>query len=316
MTPLRQRMLDAMQLRGFSPRTCEAYVGAVAALARYWHQDPAALGTPQIDQYLLHLVRERKRSFSTVNQAASALKFLYQTVLDRPEMAARVPMARMPQRLPEVLSREELARLFAAVRQPRAAVFLKTAYASGLRLNELCHLRVADIDAAADRMCIRVVQGKGAKDRYVPLSPELLQLLRQWWRTLPPARRQPAADGGAAWLFASSRDSALPLLDQTAQRWYVAAARAAGITKCGGVHTLRHCWATHMLESGVDLYTLQQWMGHREIGTTTRYLRLVRPGATVGGHTPLSLLGALPAAPPVPSRRTAPEIAATASSRP
>lgn len=157
---------------------------------------------------------------------------------------------------------------------------------TGLRLSELCHLRVADIDSHADRMCIRVVQGKGAKDRYVPLADDVLAQLRAWWRVARCRDR----------VFVAARDSAQPLEVNSAQRWYRAACAAAGITKHGGIHTLRHCYATHLLEAGVDLYSLQQWLGHNHVSTTTRYLHLARPDLPDGAkRQPLALLAALPA---------------------
>lgn len=285
MTPLRQRMLDALELRGMALPTREAYVGAVARLAQHYGSSPDVLAPEQVQAYLLHLLRERKLARSSVNQYGCAFRFLYGTVLGHDGAAFQIPLGAAPQRLPEILSREELARLFAALRHAKARTFLMAAYGTGLRLSELCRLRVEHIDSAADRMCIRVVQGKGAKDRYVPLSEDVLQLLRAWWRLAHPA----------GWLFSASRDPALPLCEQTAQRWYHAACAHAGIAKRGGIHTLRHNYATHLLEAGYDLYSLQQWLGHRHVSTTTRYLHLVRPDVPEGARrAPLSLLAALP----------------------
>jgi site-specific recombinase XerD len=153
-----------------------------------------------------------------------------------------------------------------------------------LRVSELCRLRVQDIDGHADRMCVRIVHGKGAKDRYVPLSPDVRQLLRDWWKHAHP--------GG--WLFCAQTEPARPLSEDSASRWYHAARSAAGITKQGGIHALRHCYATHLLEAGVDLHSLSQWLGHRHIGTTMRYLHLARPDAPDGmRRAPLELLRAL-----------------------
>jgi site-specific recombinase XerD len=287
-------MIDAMVVRGYAKRTQEAYVCAVAGLARYHHRSPDLLDMEQVQQYQLYMLRERQRSTSTVNQAGSAFKFFYGTVLGRPAQDVKVPLARTPRRLPELLSREELARLFAAVRSRKAETFLKLAYATGLRLNELCHLRVRDVDSHSDRMCIRVDQGKGGKDRYVPLSDDALRLLRQWL----PQRARNEFTHRSPWVFAAAADPAQPLPDASPQRWYRAAARTAGIDKIGGIHGLRHCWATHLVEAGVDLYTLQQWMGHSHISTTTRYLHLARPGGALRADVKLGLLSALPEAPP------------------
>ena len=285
MTPLRQRMLDALVLRGMAQRTQEAYIGAVAALARHYRRSPETLSAEEVQRYLLHLLRERQLSRSSVNQAGCAFRFLYASVLGLKGEAFQVPLGRAPQKLPEVLSREELARLFAVARHAQSRTFLMLAYGTGLRLTELCQLRVADIDSHADRMCIRVVQGKGAKDRYVPLGTDVLSLLRAWWRISHPS----------VWLFHAAQDPAQPLHAQSAQRWYRAAWADAGITKQGGIHTLRHCYATHLLEAGVDLYSLSQWLGHRHVSTTMRYLHLARPDAPDGAkREPLALLGALP----------------------
>lgn len=285
MTPLRQRMLDALVLRGMAERTQEAYIGAVASLARHYRRSPDTLSAEEVQRYLLHLLRERQLSRSSVNQAGCAFRFLYGSVLGLQGDAFVVPLGRAPQKLPEVLSREELARLFAVARHAKARTFLMLAYGTGLRLTELCQLRVEHIDSHADRMCIRVVQGKGGKDRYVPLGADVLQLLRAWWRIAHPSQ----------WLFHASQDPVQPLHAQSAQRWYRAAWADAGITKQGGIHTLRHCYATHLLEAGVDLYSLQQWLGHRHVSTTMRYLHLARPDAPDGAkREPLALLGALP----------------------
>ena len=186
--------------------------------------------------------------------------------------------------MPEILSRDELARLFAVARHAKSRSFLMAAYGTGLRLSELCHLRVRDIDSAADRMCIRVEQGKGGKDRYVPLAPDVLELLRAWWQVGRPRQ----------WVFVAQSDAQQPLQPESAQRWYRAACAHAGITKRGGIHTLRHCWATHLLEAGVDLHSLSQWLGHSQVSTTTRYLHLARPDVPDGARSqPLALLSQL-----------------------
>lgn len=285
MTPLRQRMLDALQVRGMAQRTQSAYIDAVARMAHHYGRSPEVLSADDVQAYLLHLRRERHLSCSTLNQYGCAFRFLYGTVLGRDGAAFQIPLTRAPQRLPEILSRDELARLFEVAAHAKSRSFLMLAYGTGLRLSELCRLRAEHIDSAPDRMCIRVEQGKGAKDRYVPLAADVLALLRQWWRQ---------GDHPRQWLFASSRDAARPLDTECAQRWYRAACAHAGITKRGGIHTLRHCWATHLLEAGVDLHSLSQWMGHNHVSTTTRYLHLARPDAPEGARRdPLALLNAL-----------------------
>lgn len=288
MTPLRQRMLDALQLRGMADRTQQAYIEAVAHLARHYGRSPDKLSAEEVQSYLLHLLRERKLARSSVNQYGCAYRFLYGTVLGLDGQAFQIPLAPAPQRLPEILSREELVRLFAAACHLKSRTLLMLGYGTGLRLSELCHLRVADVDSHADRMCIHVVQGKGGKDRYVPLSEDVLLLLRAWWRSAHPR----------VWLFSGARDTDQPLHKQCAQRWYRTACAHAGVTKHGGIHSLRHAYATHLLEAGVDLYTLQQWLGHNHVSTTTRYLHLARPDAPEGARrAPLALLSALPQPP-------------------
>jgi integrase/recombinase XerD len=204
-------------------------------------------------------------------------------VLQCPQQV-QVPLAKSEQRLPEILSREELARLFACAGEGKPRTVLMTAYGLGLRVSELCRLRVGNIDGHGDRMCVRIEQGKGAKDRYVPLPPDVLQLLRGWWKLAHPRE----------WLFCAQSDPARPLIEDSASRWYHTARSRAGIHKRGGIHSLRHCYATHLLEAGVDLHSLSQWLGHRHVSTTTRYLHLARPDAPDGiRRQPLELLRAL-----------------------
>jgi integrase/recombinase XerD len=285
MSPLRQRMLDALVLRGMALRTQESYIDAVARLARHYRRSPDTLNAEQVQEFLLHLLRERQRSRSTVNQYGCAFRFFYGTVLGLDGEVFHIPLGIAPQRLPEILSREEIARLFAVTTRLGPRTFLMLAYGTGLRLSELLHLRVADIDSHADRMCIRVVQGKGGKDRYVPLPEDVLQLLRSWWHSAHPR----------LWLFPGHGDGSQPINDATAQKWYQGARSRAGITKRGGIHTLRHCYATHLLEAGVDLHSLSQWLGHRHVSTTSRYLHLARPDLPDGARRePLKLLAALP----------------------
>ncbi len=287
MTPLRQRMLDAMVLRGFAPRTQEAYIDAVKGLARHWRRSPELLRAEDVRGYLLHLINERHLARSSVNQYGCAFRFLYSRVLGKDGQSFQIPLAPAPQKLPEILSRQEIVRLLEQAPHTKARAFLQLAYGTGLRLSELCRLRVADIDSHADRMCIRVEQGKGRKDRYVPLAPDVLQVLRQRWQQARPQQ----------WMFSAARDTTQALDPCAAQRWYHHARQAAGITKSGGIHTLRHCYATHLLEAGVDLHSLSQWLGHSHVSTTTRYLHLVRPDVPDGARRePLNLLHALPMA--------------------
>lgn len=285
MTPLRQQMLDAMIQRGFAVRTQESYVEAIFRMAKHYRRDPAAYSAEEVQAYLLHMVKDRHLSYSTMNQTACAARFLFEIVLGKPRERFSIPFAKAPTTQPEVLSRQQIVQLFAACPHPARRVLLQTIYATGLRVSEACALRVADIDSAPDRMCIRVVQGKGAKDRYTLLSATLLIALRQYARRYQPRE----------WLFCDY-SGAKPICIQTAQRAYQGARHRADITKKGGIHTLRHCFATHLLEGGVDLHTIQKLLGHGHIGTTGRYLHLISPQfAAPKDHDPLDLLAGLPA---------------------
>lgn len=288
MTPLRQSMVDAMVVRGFAARTQESYVEAIARLARHYRRSPALLSKDEVSAYLLDMVNTRKLSYSTMNQAACAARFLYEKVLGLDPAAFHVPMAKAPQKQPELLARSEIAKLLACCAHPVYRMALQTLYATGLRVSELCALRVSDIDSAADRMCVRVVAGKGGADRYSILSASLLQLLRAYSREHRPQRQ------AGRWLFANPH-STQPLAVCSIQRAYQAARHCAGITKSGSTHTLRHCFATHLLEGGVDLYTIQKLLGHGHIATTSRYLHLISPQFRAPqGVDPLDLLAGLP----------------------
>ena len=288
MTPLRQRMQDAMLQRGFAQRTKGCYIEAIARMARHCRRDPAQLEPEEISAYLLHLVKDRHLSFSTVNKAASASRFLYETVLGRKTDGLRPPMARVPQKQPHVLARMEIARLFSCCTHPVYRMGLQTMYATGLRISELCALRVGDIDSAPDRMCVRVNAGKGGVDRYSILSPTLLELLREYCRHFG-VHKKP---GG--WLFPNVAATGCTHIENV-QRSYQAARHSAGISKPGGSHTLRHCFATHLLEGGIDLFTISKLLGHGHLSTTSRYLRLSNPQFRAPRDTdPLDLLSGLP----------------------
>ena len=302
-TPLRLGMIEAMVLRGFAPRTQEAYVDAVRLMSQHFHCSPALLSDQQMQAYLLHLLQDRGLSRSSVNQAACAARFLVCEVLGQADRRPQIPLGKRGRTLPEVLSRAEVAALLDAPQSIKVRTFLQTAYASGLRLNELCGLRVRDIDSAADRMCIRVVGGKGGQDRYALLSADLLARLRLYWQ----ACRRGARD--TDWLFPAQRDPARPLDGGVGQRWYYAARNAAGITKRGGIHLLRHCFATHLLEAGVDLNSVSQLLGHAHLSTTSGYLRLARPGQGAGADA-MALLSNLPVPPAPRAAGDAPEVPA------
>ncbi|MBL0353467.1 MAG: site-specific integrase [Dechloromonas sp.] len=278
MSTLRQRMNEAMVLRGVAERTKETYLACVSGLAKHYGRSPDTLDAAAIQGYLLHLISERKLAYSSVNQAVCAIRFLFAVVLGQREVAFDIPMAKVPKRLPQILTREEISRLLAHGRDIRARTLLTTTYAAGLRLSEVCNLQLADIESSPERMCLKVRQGKGSKDRYTLLSPRLLATLRLYWRVARPSH----------WLF-PNRTGNGPLYDQTAQRIYHAARSAAGIERGGGIHTLRHAFATHLLEAGVDIHTIQRLLGHGHVGTTMRYFHLAQTHLT-GTTSPLELL--------------------------
>lgn len=284
MTPLRQRMQDAMVQRGFALRTQETYIGAIYRMAKHYRRDPALYTAQEVQTYLLHIVQNEKLSYSSMNQAACAAQFLYQSVLGHAREQFHIPFAKVPAKQPEVLAREEIARLLAACAHPVRRMLLQTIYASGLRVSEACALRVTDSDSAPDRMCIRVACGKGGKGRYSILSLTLLELLRAYKRYARPS----------IWLF-SSANGAEPMNIEMAQRAYQGARTRAQISKSGGIHTLRHCFATHLLEGGVDLFTIQKLLGHGHISTTSKYLHLISPQFRAPKDIdPLDLLAGLP----------------------
>jgi len=278
MTELRQRMDNAMVLRGLALRTRQTYLACITALAKHYRRSPDTLDAAAIQTYLLHLITEKKLAYSSVNQAACAFRFLFGEVLRQPAIWLEIPMAKVPKRLPLILSRDEIARLFTHCRTLRERTLLETVYGAGLRLAEVCALELPDIESAPDRMCIKVRQGKGGKDRYTILSPRLLESLRRYWRAYRPQR----------WVFPNRAGNG-PIYDQTVQRLYSAVRHAAELPSGGGIHTLRHCFATHLLEAGVDLHTIQRLLGHGHISTTMRYLHLAQ-GRLTGTTSPLELL--------------------------
>jgi integrase/recombinase XerD len=277
MGALRQQMDDDMALRGMAERTRATYLSAVAAMAKFYQRSPEQVSQVEVQRYLLHLIQERKLAWSSCNIAANALKFCYHVTLKHPRAQFDIPSPRQPQKLPQILAREEVARLIELTTHPKHRVMLMTAYAAGLRVSELCHLKIGDIDSK--RMTIRVEQGKGAKDRYTLLSRRLLRELRRYW----------AAHRPKEWLFSATRDVERPIGTATAQKIFYAAKRRAGITKQCGIHGLRHAFATHLLEAGVDIHTIQCLMGHAHISSTLRYFHLARKHLAATA-SPLELL--------------------------
>ena len=260
---LRDQMIRELRLRRYAPTTQRAYVAAVVGLTKHFGIAPDRLSARQVQDYLLFLMTERKLRWNTVNSICSGLTFFYTQTVNRPDVAAAMPLRRTPRQLPEILSGDELVKLFAAVDNPQHRALLMTTYGGGLRVSEVVKLRPCDIDS--QRMMIRVVAGKRAKDRYTLLSVRLLEELRAYWRAYRPL----------TWLFPARRPEK-PFNDDKAREVFNQAKVKAGIRKGGSIHLLRHCFATHLLEAGVDLRTIQILMGHSSIDSTVWYLHLTR----------------------------------------
>ena len=275
MTPLRQRMIEELKRRNFSPRTIQTYVGAVARFARHFKESPERLGANEIRAWQLHL-HDSGLSFSTYNCASCALRFLYGVVLGLPDMTTLVPFARREKKLPTLLSQNEVRAMLSSIAHGRDRVVVTVAYACGLRVSELAALRVKDVDGA--RKLLHVHAGKGRKDRLIPLSDSLLKLLRNYWRVYRPED----------WLFPGERNGT-HVDPRTIQRAVKDAAKAAGITKVVTPHVLRHCFATHMLEAGIDLRVVQSLLGHNSAVTTFRYHHMTRAVVTAT-RSPLDIL--------------------------
>ena len=275
MTPLRKRMIRELKLQRKAESTAKSYLYAVAQLAKHFNRSPDKLRIEEIRDYVHYLIVERQLSFSFVNQRLAAFRFLYREVLGQRDFDLRIPCKR-PKQLPEVFSREQVAQLLQAPRLIKHRVLLMTAYGAGLRLSELTTLLPSDIHSA--RMLIRVRQGKGNKDRYTLLSKSLLAQLREYWRHCRPRR----------WLFENHARTA-PMPITTAQDIYYRNKAKCGFKIGKGIHTLRHCFATHLLEGGVDLPTLQRLMGHTSLSTTMKYLH-VAPARLSEISSPLDLL--------------------------
>jgi len=277
MTPIRQRMTEDMQVRNLSPHTQASYVQQVSLFARYFSKSPELLGPEEIRAYQVYLTNERKLATSSILIAISALRFLYKITLHKDwTFDDIIPAPKKPQKLPIVLSPEEVLRFLDCVAGLKHRTILTTCYAAGLRISEVIRLKAPDIDS--QRMVIRVEQGKGQKDRYVMLSPKLLQSLRNWWRVAKPN----------LWLFPGdiagmhiSKDA----VEQACQK----AQRRCCIPKPITPHSLRHAFAVHLLESGTDVRTIQLLLGHRSLATTARYLRIAT-SKVCSTTSPLDLL--------------------------
>jgi integrase/recombinase XerD len=276
MTPLRKQMIEAMQLRGFSPRTHESYLYAVTQLAGYYHRSPDQISPTQVQAFFKYLALERQLSPASCRLYLNAVRFFYVKVLERKDFEISWVVPKRPQRIPELLTRVEVARIMSNCHNPKHRMLLETCYGCGLRVSELVSLRVGDIDG--ERKLLRIEQGKGAKDRQVIIAPSLYEQLRHYWQLLRPTD----------WLFPNEHQSHHHINVSTAQRIFRRAKAKAGIDKVGGIHSLRHAYATHQLEQGLPVHQLQRLLGHRELRSTQRYVHWI-PNAQQGalGHADL-----------------------------
>jgi integrase/recombinase XerD len=262
MSPLRRRMIEDMTVRNLSPATQRSYLHAVSRFSRYFDRSPHRLGLENVREYQVHLVANGV-SWPALNQTVCALRFFYGVTLGHNEIPERIPYARNPRTLPEVLGADEVVRFLEAVPSLRTRTALTTAYAAGLRASETVGLKIANIDSS--RMVIRVEHGKGSKDRYVMLSTQLLKILRIYWRLIRPKD----------WLF-PGREENRPIDVQVLYSACRSAGKAAGLGKRVTVHTLRHSFATHLLENGTDIRIIQVLLGHNNLSTTARYTQVSR----------------------------------------
>ena len=259
-SPLRRRMTEDMTVRNLSPATQRSYLHAVAKFSRHFGRSPDRLGLEEVRAFQVHLAA-KGISWPALNQTVCALRFFYGVTLGQAELPERIPHAREPRKLPVVLSADEVVRFLEAVPGLKSRAALTTAYAAGLRASEAVHLKLADIDSG--RMVIRVEQGKGGKDRYAMLSAQLLAILRGYWRLAQPRH----------WLF-PGRDESKPIDPQVLHAACRSACKAAGLAKHVTVHTLRHSFATHLLEAGTDIRIIQVLLGHNNLSTTARYTQV------------------------------------------
>ena len=263
MGKLREQMKMDLKLKGYSPKTQAAYLGYMKNFVRYFGRSPAKMGEEEIREYLYHLVTEKDLGDSSINSAYSALKFFYKTTLCRDWNVAKIPRRKTEKRLPLVLDGSEIKQLLAVTTNLKHRALLMTTYSAGLRVSETAHLKVSDVDSK--RMQLLVAQGKGKKDRYALLSPVTLNLLRDYWRQYRPF----------SWLF-PGRLPERPISTRSIQKVFEKAKRKAGIKKPATVHTLRHSFATHLLEAGTDIYHIQKLLGHTSPKTTAIYIHLRR----------------------------------------
>jgi site-specific recombinase XerD len=273
---LRKRFEDYLVVNRLAQKTQDAYLNAVAGLSKHYNQPPERLTDEQIQQYLVYLIRHRKLSWSSCNVNFSGLHCFYKKFLNRPQTEFSIPPRPRQKKLPEILSRQEVLKLIDAAHDERHRALLMITYGSGLRVSETVHLKPHHIES--DRMLVRIEQAKGRKDRYTLLSQKALDELRIYWKVRRPEK----------WLF-YGRDKAQPMDVTTAQKIYYCTKKAAGITRGKGIHTLRHCFATHLLEQGIDIYLIKRFLGHLSIQTTLGYLHLL-PDRLAEVKSPLDTL--------------------------
>ncbi len=274
---LRTRLIEDLRIRNYASSTIDIYVRCMALFAKHFCRSPEELGAKEVREYQLHLREEKKASWTFFNQTVSALRFLYGKTLKQDWSVEQIPYPRQEKRLPDVLSFEEVSRLFSCVRTLMSCTILQTMYGAGLRLMEAVSLKKSDIDS--ERMAIRVRQGKGRRDRYVTLSATLLETLREYYRASRPK---------GEWLFPNRKGTGA-INHNTVQKACSLAARKAGLRKRVTTHTMRHSFATSLLEAGVDLRTIQILLGHGSLNTTAIYLH-VAVGAKQSGHKMVDLL--------------------------
>ena len=261
MGKLRDQMEMDMRLRRFSPKTIACYLACMKGVAKHFRKSPAELGDEEIRAYLHYLMEERKVSQSVLVQTYSALKFFFEKTLQKQWNAFRIPRCKQRRKLPGVLTREEVESILSVTKNLKDRTILMTIYSAGLRIGEATRLKVSDIDSG--RMMLRVNEGKGLKDRYTLLGERNLEMLRRYWKTYRPLE----------WLF-PGRNASGPVSISAIQRVFKTSLEKAGIKKKASVHTLRHCFATHLLDSGTDLYYIQRLLGHKSAGTTSVYLHI------------------------------------------
>ena len=271
MSPLRQKMIDTMVLKGFAARTQETYLYAITQLAKHYRRSPDQLDVGDIERYFVFLLKERGLAPASVRVSVHAVQFLFRQVLQRPLLHSVIRYPKKPQRIPELLSRSEVQLILSHCRNGKQQTMLATCYGAGLRVSELVQLRVRDIDS--EREVLHIRQGKGAKDRELILTPGLLRLLRRYWQRYRPCDP----------LFYGTELHS-PAGISTAQKGYTRAKRGAGIDKQGGIHALRHAYATHQLEAGMPVHQLQRLLGHQSLRTTLRYVHWLPHYKSNGGR--------------------------------